>query len=426
MAETKLKVGAAKVLLEIPDTFFPHEGFHGIHDPLFVRSLLLDNEESRVMLVAVDLTSIGRELSDELRRMIAGEYDLDPAGIFICASHTFQAPHIKPDQHGMSVEDAEKNRVLREVLFRAVKRSAGRSVEGLRPGRMGFGRGCCDVNINRDVWTKHGWWKGPNPHGISDKTVTVIRFETEVGRPIAFFVNYAVQSSVLLDSVPSDGRVMVSADLGGAVSRYIEEQYDGEVVSVWNVGAAGDQDPVMMANRHHIDRRGEYFRNDIHDAGYALLEILGEQLGQEAVRVGEGITRYDTVVPIKVREMTVSLPGQKIFPNVHEMAPSKKYVYENAEPFEVPVSVLIINNLALIGVAPELVCRTALEIKARSPYRYTVVMTMVNGAAKYLPDTESYDRITYAAMNSRGGRGAAEVLREEIINLLNETVLSSA
>jgi neutral ceramidase len=28
-------------------------------------------------------------------------------------------------------------------------------------------------------------------------------------------------------------------------------------------------------------------------------------------------------------------------------------------------------------------------------------MTMVNGGAKYMADAESYDKITYAAMNSR-------------------------
>jgi hypothetical protein len=39
---------------------------------------------------------------------------------------------------------------------------------------------------------------------------------------------------------------------------------------------------------------------------------------------------------------------------------------------------------------------------------------MVNGGQKYMADRESYDRMTYEAMNSIFGRGAAEQLRDSL------------
>jgi hypothetical protein len=50
----------------------------------------------------------------------------------------------------------------------------------------------------------------------------------------------------------------------------------------------------------------------------------------------------------------------------------------------------------------------------------TMVGTMVNGIDKYLPERSAYDRITYEAMNSAYGQGAAEQLTSCILKHLNQ------
>ncbi|MFD7135457.1 hypothetical protein [Streptomyces sp. NPDC059894] len=45
---------------------------------------------------------------------------------------------------------------------------------------------------------------------------------------------------------------------------------------------------------------------------------------------------------------------------------------------------------------------------------------MVNGAAKYAPDTRSYRRITYEAMASRYAAGAAELAVAAICSRLED------
>ena len=55
---------------------------------------------------------------------------------------------------------------------------------------------------------------------------------------------------------------------------------------------------------------------------------------------------------------------------------------------------------------------------AGPPFPATFVVTMANGAAKYLADAGSYQRITYAAMNSQYAAGAAEKVAARLVESL--------
>jgi hypothetical protein len=417
-----LKIGAGRAILDIPISFFPYENFSGIHDPLHVRTLILDNGIKRVAIVVVELTSI--KDVDEFRKIISEESNVDFENVFLCATHTFEAPHLSSNNQNLSKDEMKKGAIFKEVLNNAIISSVRQAKKNMQFGRIGFGTGQCDVNVNHDILTSKGWWKGSNFEGLSDKTVSVIRFETFEGNPIAFFINYPVQSSIMSESIPLDGKILISSDLGGATARYVEKQYDDKVVALWTMGAAGDQDPLFISNRYVIDKYGNYKRIDIHELGYVLIDLLGERLGYEVVRVSENIRDCKSVIVIKTMSKTVSCPGQEIFKNIHEMKPCKEYEYKKTKPIDVHFSIIILDNIALIGVQVELVCKTSLEIKQASPFKNTIIMTMVNGAAKYLPDAESYDKITYAAMNSMGAKGSAEILRDEIINVLDESVFA--
>jgi neutral ceramidase len=72
----------------------------------------------------------------------------------------------------------------------------------------------------------------------------------------------------------------------------------------------------------------------------------------------------------------------------------------------------------LVGVQVELSSETGRQIKLRSPFKHTIVATMVDGAAKYMPDAASYEKITYESMNSSYARGSAEALSDEIVGAM--------
>ena len=69
------------------------------------------------------------------------------------------------------------------------------------------------------------------------------------------------------DSVMADGGRMVSGDLAGVTSRYLEDEYEGAVALL--CGAAGDQAP-FKAKYNYINRYGEICERDIHEGGLCL------------------------------------------------------------------------------------------------------------------------------------------------------------
>jgi hypothetical protein len=414
-----LKVGAARSVIEIPNDFFPREGFDGIHDSLYSKALIIDNGICRTALVVVDVTSMSEYDVNLRKELVSRDCGADISNIFICASHTFSAPHNLPAFMLVTDEDKEKDDALRKAINDSIHSSVTSAANSIQPAKIGFAYGKCSVNVNRDILTAQGWWKGSNEQGISDKDVAVIKFESIDGKTLAIFMNYAVQSSIMNESVMENGGKLVTSDLCGAAASFVESQYANETVALFSIGAAGDQEPYLTSNRHIIDKNKQFSRKDIHHEGFVLVELLGERLGSEVVRVSELIECKEAQIPLCVVSDTIRCKGQLIPGNIHDIHPSKKYDYQIKDEHDVPIWIMLIGDIALVGLQVELSSKTGLSIKQKSPFPKTIIMTMVNGSAKYMADAESYDRITYEAMNSMFAQGSAEKVEDKIISMLN-------
>ena len=395
--------GAGKATIE---QFYPMDGFDGEHDTLSVRVMLLASGATRVAIAVLDQTSVHGELVSSLQVAAGRAADVDPGNVFICVSHTFSAPHVDP------ASDAR-------VIADAVSRAATRAALTLEPARIGFGRGTCHANINRDVPTAEGWWLGANEEGVVDRSLAVVRIDDLRGHPIAILMNYAVQSSVMNESLTAAGKRLATADLAGAAARHVEEQYGDEAVALFLIGAAGDQGPYLSANRHTIDADRSWSRADAHDRGHLLVDLLGERLGSEAVRVAASIASETAEPALRVIHDSVTVHAQRA-PASRDLKPVTRYDFQPDGTADVPIAIALIGDIAFIGVQPELNAVTGLDIKARSPLRKTLVVTMVNGGAKYMADAASYDKITYEAMNSRYARGSAEAVAAKVLAILED------
>ncbi|MHB9856875.1 hypothetical protein [Streptomyces sp. YIM S03343] len=116
----------------------------------------------------------------------------------------------------------------------------------------------------------------------------------------------------------------------------------------------------------------------------------------------------------------VSVDAQVAPERTPDIRPTTAYTFRPAGKADVPITVLQIGDVVVVGVQAELCSSTGLEIEAQSPFERTVVATVVDGAAKYMADARSYERITYEAMNSRYARGSAEVVTTAVLSLLTE------
>lgn len=409
---TGLKVGAGRAAIDIPSSLLPLDGFTTVHNDLFVRILMLENGSRRVALAVLDLTSISTEAITAMRATIAEASGVATADIVVTVTHTFSAPH---------VQEATSSTAAAQYVQQITKAAAtaiAAAVKGLKPARVGYGTGTCDVNVNRDVFTADGWWLGTGEAGASDKSVGVTRFDDEDGNPIAVLMNYSVQSSVMMESVMASGDLPITADLAGAAVQHVEKQYGGDVVGFFLVGSCGDQSPAFRAKRYVIDKDKKWSQVDAQDAGWLLLTVQGERLGTEAVRVSEAIKTSGGGSGPTLRLVTDSVKVSTVTEG-HPTGPMKTYDFTPNGTADVPVWILQVGNGVFVGVEPELSTDTALAIKKHSPFPHTAVMSMLEGGSKNMAEAQSYARITYEAMDSSYAQGSAETVAAKIGAMLH-------
>jgi neutral ceramidase len=432
------KAGAGKSDIQTSSDMWPVDGFTSQHDPLAVRVLLMDDGKTRTAIVVIDQTSITEGVIDSAKATVTKIAGVPADNTIVVASHTFSAPHVMGlggpggGNGGPAGAPGAANAgpgsprpgpspgtlAFAKAIGNAVEAAVKQSNTSLQPAKVGFNLGTSDVAVNRDVPTPKGWWLGGDPAGFSDKTLPVIRIDDMDGKPLAVLLNEAVQSSIMDHSENANGSKPVTADITGAATRFVEQQYGGNTVAIFLIGAAGDQAPIFQGNRYVLGRNGTTTRIDIHEAGFTLVDLIGERLGSETLQVAEGVKATETPT-LQVWRRSLKVPsqaGSKGLPT----GPVMSYNYEPGPEIDVPVVLMRIGDIALVGLQAELAANVGAQIKANSPFPHTIVVTMVDGGAKYMPDASSYERFTYEARNSKYARGAAELTASGIDDLLKQ------
>lgn len=414
-----IKVGTGKAVINIMDNMFPIDNFNGIHDELHARMIYLNGSIS-VVIVSLELTSIREYEITKLKQIVNNILNVPEENIWICVSHTFSAPHTRSENALKDKEVAKKNSMFCGAIEEAVIKASEQAKKNLCDAYIGTGTGKCFINVNRDMLTPEGWWLGSNEEGFADKTVTVIKFEDINGNLKAVLYGYDVQSSIMDGVTMEDGYKLVSSDLTGAASSYIEKEFNDSLTAIYCLGAAGDVAPLLKAKYSEISSLGKIRSVDMKKDGFVLTEALGRKLGNKVISICNHIKCNNVDGRIEINKKIIRCPGQMISKDIKEIHPVHEYKYIKDEERKTPLEVLTFGNIAVLGVKPEISSITAAEIREKSPFNTTLILTMVNGGAKYMMDKESYSRITYGAMNSCFAEGSAEILRDNLLKMLNE------
>ncbi|CAI2537323.1 Uncharacterised protein [Serratia ficaria] len=171
--------------------------------------------------------------------------------------------------------------------------------------------------------------------------------------------------------------------------------------------------------RSGINDDGSVYKTGSGVQAFELLNLLTERLGSDVMRILNNITTSPPGTLDIIRE-ELTVPALSFTPQNAPKGPVTTFHYQPAGEINVPVILMRMGNIIWIGLQPELSAATAAWIRENSPFHATLVSTMVDGAAKYMPDAQSYDRFTYEARSSPFARGAAELLSEFIIDRLRQ------
>jgi neutral ceramidase len=418
--QSQIKVGAAKLNITPAKEELASNSL-GIHDSVYCRAIVIDNGNTSAALVTVSGNQSEQAWSASTQR-IQKELGIPAQNIVVSSTHSHSVGRIAN---------------MDEKIFTAVKMAKSR----LQPARIGWNTGVSYINVKRDLIdpVKRTWWEGPNYDGASDKTVYVITFEALDGTPIAVYYNYAMHAVIM-------GQYdMVSDDVPGATSKYIEDSYDNKIVAVWSEGACGDQNPIYFQQTFDLRdiriadyaKRGEDISNAMPSGGTGLdrsnptvqrlmkeqemvNDAMGVMLGEEVKHVMRSPQRMMDKAEIKADQKVLTFPGRT---RTNQGRGGVEGTYVDGDSVTIRVGVLLIGDIALGTVNGEVYNPIATGFIKESPYARTMMVTIANGSATtgYIPDDASFGQQVFEVLSSRLKPGYAERgIIDGIIDLMDK------
>jgi neutral ceramidase len=402
-----LRAGAARVDISPTKDMFPLKGmqvYGSVHDPVFVRALVIDNGSARAALISVDAADI--IYGNELIQAVTDELKIPAENLILSATHDHNSPLF-----GSPGREPATLRPYYELVKKGILEAARQANASLQPARIGFGTGKAYVNTNRDEKIGEGYHMGYDPGGPSDKTVAVVLLTKPSGEPIAIYCNYAVHSVVMFRTHTQDGQVQVTSDIAGWTARYVEEHFAG-AVALWAMGAAGDQNPLFMAN-YNQDAPDVY---DEGPAGWAILDVQSRRLGEEIVRVVKAVQTTAGRAVIWATRSAATCPGQVRAnppepgaPQAGWRAPAPSAVKMiDGDPVTIPLQLLMINDVAITAVAAEVFTEIGMHVKRDSLFDRTLMVTLLANRVGYIPTDKAYLLPSEKAVGNRLKPGCAE------------------
>lgn len=392
-----MQAGISKQKIDIPESFYPSEGYYGALDNLYVRTLYLKTE-TEFLLISFELTSIQEYEIKNLKKMIHDYSHIPERNIWITVTHTFSTPHVRSMEAIQDKIICKQNQIFVEALETACLQACKCALENYVPVKVYVLSGESDINVNRDIETESGWWIGKNENRYSSNKIQGIKLVDAQEKVMATLFNYDIRSSIL-ENAAEDGKRYVSSDLLGFTCRKIEE-YGG--IAIFLIGGAADQTPKESA--------------DSYSQGKSMIEYLGIKLAQDIQHADKREIHINT---IECKEQTITCIGQKK-QDFHLLSPTRSYQFEKDIPHETTIQYLRFDDVVWIGLKPEISSQMAEQLRTTSPFPYTFVVTMVNGGDKYMPLEEAYDCVMYEAMNSPFYKGSGEKVMKIIIHTLQE------
>jgi len=413
--------GTAKINITPEPDALP-TGFNRIHDSLYTRAIVIDNGSTSAALVSIDNGFLNESIWKNVTEAIKEETGIPVENVLLCPSHTHSAPMLmRPPS--TSTPDAPDDpiisgyiRTVEKALVDVVKEAES----NLQPALIGYGTGTSHLNVNRDVIDPDTrlWSQGPNYDGVSDHTVYVVKIEAVTGKLIGVFINFAMHANLMYMSGA------ISAGMPGGVSKYIEEYYknfhDSNVVALWSMGAAGDQNPVhfgpIMGSAARLQTEAAYARQS------QMINSVGQILGEEVIRVLQQTKRLDDEIRIYGAQETVTCPGRtRTDTNNREGKPGS---YIDGDPVYIKLSLLELGDIAFAGVNAEVYNLIAQRLQKESSMANTIFVSITNGGANsgYIPSDDAFVRYTFQVLSSRLQPGCAEgAIVNGLLDMMDQT-----
>jgi hypothetical protein len=360
----ELQVGAAVTVIT-PPVGYPMWGYAarkdapsvGVLDPLRARAVVLAVDDERLAIVSLDLgRAPTRDHTAAIRERVKS------AGInhvMLVGSHTHHGPVLEldswPDPQKPYTKELDQK--LGDLILAAAK--------DLKPARWGFASR--DVPLNRNRQSKR-------PDAPVDRTLTVMRFETSDGRPIAHLVNFPAHP-VMIDVKD----LRFSADYPGALAALVEQETG--VPCLFLQGAAGDLSPRPPEGVRGPVEFGKAVGKEV----LALAKTIHcEATKQPTLAVAEEELAFKARLDVS-NPIVKSALSNAFFP---ELIAFYEREYRGGVRPTMTVAVLD-GRLGIVGVSGEFFCGHALNLRRRARMEHLLFCGYCNDYQQYFPTIEA-------------------------------------
>ena len=420
-AGSRLKVGAAAVDLEADDSMVIGGGIHGgkakgQEGKLRAVAVVLDHSVSGVFaIVACDVLMMNRDLLDAAAAEIEKTCAIPNAHILINCTHTHHAPS-SCTIHGYARDEVFAKRTAGGVV-RAVQEACGRRAEA----EFLFARGEeSSVGQNSRLLLKDNgiFWIGPRddvvrPTGPFDPELPVLAFRGREGKPAAVMFNHSTHT---IGARQGGTR---SPSFYGLAAQELEDELDGVVQFL--EGASGSTHNLTLNCAEMVVR----IKAAVHDAfakaeprPVASIAAIKREFAYRVRRFDESREEEAVATYCKKRVPAGADAIIKVFRD--QRAVLEPHQGEERKTW---LQAIRIGDVAVVGVPAEYFTKLGLEIKRRSPFRYTVVAELANDWIGYLPDRKAFDfggYQTWTGLHSFTEPGTGEAVADEIVKMLHE------
>jgi neutral ceramidase len=430
-----LRIGAAAVKITPPPGipmagYYYERGAEKIHDDLFSKALVIEKDGKKIAIVSCDIISVSEDIVAEVRSLVQKSTGIPADNVMISATHAHTGPVIpKKDSRGQGSDLlASYIQKLPGLIAESIKQAN----DARKPAKLSFGLGHEEsISFNRRFFMTDGtvgWNPGKlnpkiiKPAGPIDPEVFVLYAETDDGKPVSTYVNFALH----LDNT---GGMEISADLPYTLSSILGKIKDQNMVTLFGQGCSG--------NINHINVKTEEAQSSFAEAAR-----LGTVLSAEVIKTYTRMQPVD-ISTITVKKRIVNLPLAEFsvddLPAARatvarygksDAAPFLDFVYSfkiielynrKGKPIEAEIQVFAIgNDLAIVSLPGEVFTELGTYIRNRSPFARTIVVELTNGSIGYIPDRKAYIEGNYEPISARVAPGAGELLVENAIQMLNE------
>ena len=394
-----------------------------VHDPLYVRSLVLDDGVTTLALTMVDSCMAPQSVFDAAKERIHAATGIPSANMMMAATHTHTAPTAVPIFQSEPVPGYDA--VLTEAISKAVCEAHAQRV----PAQIAWGAGAVPEEVfNRRWFMKPGTISANpfgettdqvrmnpprasedliEPAGPTDPEIPFIAVRHADGTPLAVLANYA------LHYVGGTEGAAISADYFGCFARALTKRLTQDPDNTAFV--------AMMSNGASADINNINFREPAPSfAPYEKMNLVAENAAREVARVYDQLTFHDTaslaactdaitagvrhpsVADIDRAQAIVDAAAQDVMQTAEEVyARETLLLQEYPEEIAVPLQALRIGDVAIAAIPCEVFVEIGLHIKATSPFPRAFPIALANGYNGYLPTAEQHALGGYETWRAR-------------------------